>query len=438
MRYTISVRAFWIAVLLVFSSHALAQEGFVQLRFFYPYATDFSSSFALDAALKYKFESSTLTFAIKNSTLARQTVGIELAGDWGLASADFTGEAGAELDSRRIGITALGVWILPRSEGVTPLETVTLVLVHDTDDSLGASFYVVDVATLMLNGQIAQDWRWIAGYSLASTVTATTAIRHNLNAGVRGKLGDFTLGLGATLAQDKNIWIYGGNLDVAWQLSATENISARATLTSRPLDTQSLTFTSTAFQPVTLALSVGRSSLGGLTAGASLDASLLGGWAINASYAGAFGETSSHEFGGSLGYANRETRVGTGVNWNTVRNAGVWTSRLALNANAAYKMDNLSFSLRGAYSFDTTPNNINPQPNSGNASATLNWRSAPLEVIFETSFQFRGTVSGTAQLQVLYDITPQLAVNGSVLFTRVLTLGGQNGFSFGAGLRYRF
>ncbi len=431
---------FWLILALFFSSQtAFAQEGFIQIRFFYPYATDFTSGFALDAALKYKVDSTAFGFAIKNTTIFRQTIGLEISSDWGLVSADFTGEAGAVAGGRRIGLTALGVLILPRGEMITSLETITVVVVHDTDDSVGTSFYVVDVANLILNGQVAQDWRWTAGYSLASTVTSSSsAIRHNANLGVRGKISLFTLGFGATFALETSVPVYGANLDLAWQLTATETISARATLNSRPLDTQSLTFTTTALMPVTLGLSIGRSSIGGLTAGASLDAPIDGGWSVSAGYNGAFGTTPSHDFSAAIAFSNPETRASFGAGWNTVSNLGIWTSRLNLNASAGYKTGEISFSLRGNYGFDTTPNNINPQPNSGSASATLNWRSAPLELIVDTTFQFRGVTSGTAQLQLLFDLLPELALNGSVLFTRVLTAGGQNSVSFGAGLRYRF
>ena len=417
---------------------AFAQEGFVQLRFFYPYSgTDFSSGFALDAALKYPFDSNNLTLAIKNTTTLRQTVGLELQGDWGLVSADFTSEAGAAVGARRIGLTVVGVLILPRSADITPLETVTAVFVHDTDDSAGSSFYVVDVASLALNGQVAQDWRWSAGYSLASTVTSSSKVVHTFNAGIRGKLlAAVTLGVGGALTLANGASVYGGSLDLAWQLTSTENLAARVTVNSKPVDTQSLTFTTTAIQPVTLGVSLGRSSVGGLTAGASLDASLDGGWSVSAAYAGAFGTTQSHEANAGLAYSSRQASGSFGVNFGTTLEAGVWNSRYGANANASYKAGEFQFSLRGNYNFDATPNVA--QPNSGNASATLNWRSAPLEVIFDTSFQFRGVTSGTAQLQVLYDLTPALAINGSVLFTRVLTSGGQNSFSFGAGLRYRF
>jgi hypothetical protein len=436
LRYTFWMRIPVVLAALCFWSAALAQEGFVQLRFFYPYpGAEFTSGFALDAALKYKFDSNNLTFAIKNTTLARQTVGLEVQGDWGLVGADLTGEAGAVVGGRRWGLTAIGVLILPRAE-ITPLETISLVFVHDTDDSPGASFYVVDVAALSLNGQIAQNWNWNAGYTLSSTVTSTTVVRHNLNAGVRGRFGLFTLGLGGTLALENNISVYGGNLSVGWQLTQTENLAARVTITSKPEDTQSLTFTTTALQPATLSLSVGRSSLGGLTAGASVDAPLEGGWAVGATYNGAFGANPSHDASANLGFSSREARLGLGVSFNTSPTAGVWYNRYGANANAGYKADNTEFTLRGNFNLDTNPSNT--QPTSGNLNATLNWRVAPLEVIFETGFQFRGATSGTAQLQLLYDITPQFAINGSVLFSRVLTGGGQNSFSFGVGLRYRF
>jgi hypothetical protein len=436
LRYTFCMRILGAVLALFVSGAALAQEGFVQLRFFYPYpGVEFTSGFALDAALKYKFDSNSLTFAIKNTTLVRQTVGLEVSGDWGLVGADLTGEAGAVVGGRRWGLTAIGVLILPRAE-ITPLETVSLVFVHDTDDSPGASFYVVDVAALSLNGQLAQNWNWNAAYTLSSTVTSTTAIRHNLNAGVRGRLGLFTLGVGGTLALENANSIYGGNLSLGWQITPTENLLARVTVTSRPLDTQSLTFTTTALQPATIGLSVGRSSLGGLTAGASIDAPLEGGWGLGATYDGAFGANPSHDASANLGFSSREARFGVGVTFNTSPTAGTWYNRYGANANASYRADTVEFSLRGNFNLDTNP--ANSQPTSGNLNATLNWRAAPFEVIFDTTFQFRGVTSGTAQLQVLYDITPQFAVNGSVLFSRVLTSGGQNGFSFGLGVRYRF
>lgn len=430
------MRNLLVVLVLMLSNWASAQEGFVQFRFFYPYpGIEFTSGFALDAALKYKFESNNLTFAIKNTTLVRQTVGLEVAGDWGLVGTDLTGEAGAAANGRRWGLTALGVLILPRGE-ITPLETITLVFVHDTDDSPGASFYVVDVASLSLNGQIAQNWNWNAGYTLSSTVTSNTNVKHNINAGVRGRFGAFTLGLGGTLALENDTNVYGGNLNLGWQLTPTENLSARVTVTSRPEDTQSLTFSTTALQPVTLSLSVGRSSLGGLTAGASIDAPLEGGWSVGAAYNGAFGANPSHDASANLAFSSREGRFGVGLTFATSPTAGVWYNRYGANANAGYAAGEINFSLRGNFNFDTTPTNT--QPTSGNLNANLNWRSAPFEVIADVGFQFRGASSGTAQLQVLYDITPQFAINSSVLFTRALIGGGTNGFSFGLGLRYRF
>ncbi|MFN3265698.1 MAG: hypothetical protein ACK41E_02555 [Deinococcales bacterium] len=426
-----------ILVLLVFGMGCWvkAQEGFVQLRFFYPYAgAEFTSGFALDAALKYKFESNRFGFVIKNTTLVRQTVGLELSGDWGLASADLTGEAGSS-SGRRWGLTAVGVLLLPRTE-ITPLESVSLVFVHDSDDSPGLGFYVVDVANLGLNGQLAQNWNWNASYTFSSLVTSSTNIKHNLGAGVRGRLDAFTLGVGATLALENNTSIYGGNLTVGWQFTPNENLSARVTITSKPEDTQSLTLTSTALQPITLSASIGRSSTSGLTAGASADVALEDGWSVGARYDGAFGANPSHDIGATLGFSSRELRFSVGLGYNTSPSAQVWYSRYSASANASYKTEQSEFSLRGSLSLDTNP--ANTQATSGNLNATFNWRAAPLELIFDAGFQFRGASSGTAQLQLLYDLTAQFALNGSVQFNRALTGGGQNSFSFGVGVRYRF
>jgi hypothetical protein len=415
-------------------SSQIALQNFVQLRYFYPAESpNFISGLTLDANLQFAIDPTTnLSFSIKNTTLVRQTAALEITADWGSAGVSVTGEPSAT--GARFGITGTAVYLFPRGETPSPLEVISASVFHEADSSSGSDFYTIDVASLQLSGNISGSWRWNGAYNFTSNVTSTqNTVRHLGSVGISGRIDAFNIGLGGSLTADNGNTVYGGTLSAAWNITSNERLGFKVGVTSKPSDDQSLTFSTSSFAPVTLGLSIGRSSPGNFTAGANLEYLVSDQVTFNAEYAGAFGLAPTHSVSAGLAYSQRPLRTSINLSWSTeiVSNA----SNFGVGASASYKADAIQFGLRGSFALASTPTS---SKTSGSLTANLTWVAAPFSIILETGLSFRNAISGTAQAQLLFDITQELALNGSVQYRRSLVAGGANSVAFGLGLRYRF
>jgi hypothetical protein len=433
-----------IAVLLAFSSLSQAQSAtesgnFFQIRFFYPFATNFTSAITLDAVFKQQFDGFGVSFKLTDTNLIRQRFGLEVSGGFGYTSLEFTGGLGSEVGSRKNNLLLVGAFPIPKPlEGIQYLSDLTFVYYFETDTS-AQSGYTVHSVDASFKGNLDTDWHWSAGYALSSVevpIINRTNLSQTLKAEIQAKLDPLALTFGSSVRFQEGGPRYDLRFEGVLPLLETETLTAQATWNSSNGDSETLSLASTRFDPLGLSLSVSRNN-NVFSLALNGDYKLDDQTSLAANYGISFGETPNHDFGAQFSYREKtwNARVQSSLNLNFDQNNQLWLGRFGIRIQGSYKVAPFNFSLRANLDLRPKAKTFEIEP-SGGINASASYSSEPWTISADLGFVFNRGLSGTASTQILYRILPQLSLNLSGVYSRVLSPVFTEQFSFGLGIRY--
>ena len=436
-----------IAVLLAFSSVSRAQSvpeqgNFFQIRFFYPFPTEagnFTSAITLDAVFKQQFDQVGVAFKLTNTNLIRQRFSLEVSGGFGYTSLEFTGGLGSKVGSRKNNFLLVGAFPIPKPlEGIQYLSDLTFVYYFETDSSF-QSGYTVHSADASFKGLFDTNWRWSAGYALSSVevpIINRTNLSQTLKAEIRGKLDPLALTFGSSVRFQEGGPRYDLRFEGTLPVLETETLTTQVTWNSSSGDSEILSLASTRFDPLSLSLSVSRSA-NVFSLAFNGDYKVDDQTSLAANYGISFGDTPNHDFGAQFSYREKtwNARVQSSLNLSFDTTNQLWLGRFGFRVQGSYKVAPFNFSLRANLDLRPQAKTFEIEA-SGGMTASASYSSEPWTISADLGFIFNRGFSGNASTQILYRILPQLSLNLSGVYSRVLSPVLSEQFSFGVGIRY--
>jgi hypothetical protein len=456
-----------VALLLVLIGIAQAQtsspENYFQVRFFGYYPNSLANQnllnqITVDTNLVWNIpldpnpsssRAAKITFGIINSNLITQAIKLEGIADFGYALLQFDGGTGSELGARRNGLTSLLLYNIPRSndpQAVQYLGGLGLTYLYQSDS--GSNGYRLNYLDFSARGAIANAWTWNSGYGLSSTSLNSTAAGSTTHSGrleVRGNVGPLDLASNTQLRVGDNNQTPSNSVDerveVKYKITDLEDLTTILHYATQSetvaKDDETISFTTSRPKPFTLGGSIGRRSPNAITWGLN-GVYQENGWNIAIEYGGTGGDSAEHH--GSFGVRYREKTWSLGSSLSTSANldpsSSLWFGRAGWRLEGNTKLEMLTFTARGSLEYQASLNSTSPWSASVDLRASGNFN--PIRLDLGVNFSYRQSMTGKANLQVLYNLLPNLSLNLTLDYQRTLTPITAEQYGLGLGLRFLF